>query len=306
MELKTHGRYDYSAISQRPDYDWPGGKRLAVFIGLNIEHFSYGEGMGHSPTSQGVEPDVRNFGWRDYGLRVGVWRLFDLFDKLGLPACHLINSTIYDYAPEITDRIRARGDEIIGHGRTNSETQAGLSEADERALIVEATETIARHEGKGPGGWMGPWIAQSGVTMDLLKEAGYRFAMDFPCDDQPVWMTTRSGPLLSVPYPIEINDSPATLTRKHSAVEFGDMIIDQFDEMLRLCEQQPLVAGVALHTFAVGQPFRLLHLRRALEHIVNHPDADKIWFCRPSDIADHIESLPPGAVPGDSGWPGRG
>jgi len=299
MEIRHHGRYAYSPITERPDYDWPDGKRLAFFIGLNVEHFSFGEGLGHTTTAPGAEPDVRNYAWRDYGLRVGVWRLFDLLDELGLPACHLVNSAVYGHAPQIMERIRERGDEIIGHGRTNSETQIDLGEDDERRLITEATETIERHEGKPPAGWLGPWIAESLVTLDLLKEAGYRYILDWPCDDQPIWMATRSGPLLSMPYPLEINDSPAMLSRRHTASEFSEMAIDQFDEMLRLSEAQPLVCGISLHTFVVGQPYRLARLRRVLEHIVEHPEVDRIWFTRPSDIADHIESLPPGTVPGD-------
>ncbi len=225
--------------------------------------------------------------------------MFDLFDELGLPASHLVNSAIYDHAPQIMERIRQRGDEIIGHGRTNSETQIDLSEDDERRLIVEASETIERHEGRPPAGWLGPWIAESLVTLDLLKEAGYRYVLDWPCDDQPIWMSTRAGPLLSMPYPLEINDSPAMLSRRHSAAEFHDMAIDQFEEMLGLSEAQPLVCGISLHTFVVGQPYRLRMLRRLLRHIVEHPQAERIWFTRPADIADHIDSLPPGTVPGD-------
>jgi len=299
MEIRQHGRYAYSPITERSDYDWPDDKRLAFFIGLNIEHFSFGEGLGHTTTAPGAQPDVRNHAWRDYGLRVGIWRLFDLFDELGLPASHLVNSAIYDHAPQIMERIRQRGDEIIGHGRTNSETQIDLTEDDERRLIVEASETIERHEGRPPAGWLGPWIAESLVTLDLLKEAGYRYVLDWPCDDQPIWMNTRAGPLLSMPYPLEVNDSPAMLSRRHSAAEFHEMAIDQFEEMLALSEAQPLVCGISLHTFVVGQPYRLRMLRRLLRHIVEHPQAERIWFTRPADIADHIDSLPPGTVPGD-------
>ncbi len=299
MEIRDHGRYEYSPITERPDYDWPGGKRLAFFIGLNVEHFSFGEGRGHTTTAPGAQPDVRNHAWRDYGLRVGIWRLFDLFDELGLPAAHLVNSAIYDHAPQIMERIRARGDEVIGHGRTNSESQIDFSEDDERRLIGEATETITRNEGRGPAGWLGPWIAESLVTLDLLKEAGYRYVLDWPCDDQPIWMSTRSGPLLSMPYPLEVNDSPAMLSRRHSAAEFHEMAIDQFEEMLSLSEAQPLVCGISFHTFVVGQPYRLRMVRRLLRHIVEHPEAERIWFTRPADIADHIEALPPGTVPGD-------
>lgn len=297
MELKTHNRYAYSPISERPDYDWPDDKRLAVYFALNIEHFSFGEGLGHTPTQPGTPPDVRNYSWRDYGLRVGIWRIFDLFDELALPACHLMNTAVYDYAPQIPARVRTRGDEFIGHGRTNSEEQAGCSEYEERMLIGETTETLRRHEGQAPGGWMGPWISESQHTPDLLKEAGYRYLLDWCADDQPFWMTTRSGPILSIPYHIEINDSPAQLTRRHTADDFTRMVTAHFDEQLRQSSRQPLVFSLALHTFVSGQPYRLAGLRDILRHIVNHPDADKVWFTRPGAIYDHIVSLPEGVVP---------
>ncbi len=299
MELKQHGRYDYSPIDARPAYDWPDGKRLAVFIALNIEHFSFGEGLGHTPTHPGTQPDVRNYAWRDYGLRVGIWRVFDLLDELGLPACHLMNTAIYDYAPQIPERIRARGDEFVGHGRSNSEQQGDFDEAGERGLIAEVTEAFRRHEGAGPDGWMGPWISESHATPDLLKEAGYRYLMDWPCDDQPIWLRTRAGPLLSIPYHIEINDSPAQLTRRHTASDFTEMTIGHFEEQLRQSRNQPLVFSLALHSFVVGQPYRLAGLREILTHMVKHAEADRIWFTRPREIADHIEALPRGTVPGD-------
>ena len=297
MDLPKHDRYGYSPIVERPDYSWPDGKRLAFYVALNVEHFAFGEGIGHTPTEPAPPPDARNYAWRDYGLRVGIWRIFDMLEALDLPACHLLNTAVYDHAPQIIERIRARGDEIVGHGRTNSERQADYDEAGEAALIREATETIRRQEGKPPGGWMGPWISESRTTPDLLKEAGYAFVMDWPCDDQPFWMNTRAGRILSVPYPVEINDSPAHLNRRHTAVDFCQMLTDQFDEMVELAEQKPLVMGVALHTFIVGQPFRLRRLRAAFDHIVNHPKAGSVWFTRPGEIAAHVTALPRGTVP---------
>jgi allantoinase len=299
VKLTYHDRYNYSPITERPDYSWPDGKRLAVHIALNIEHFSFDGTMGHTPTELGPPPDQRNYAWREYGLRVGIWRIFDLLDELELPACHLTNSTIYEFAPQIMDRVRARGDEVVGHGRTNSERQGDLAEDAEADLIAEATKTIEKHEGAPPKGWMSPWISESAVTPDLLKENGYTYIMNWPADDQPFWMRTRAGPILQVPYPIEINDSPANLSRRHTAAEFAEMAIDHFDEMLRLSADHPLVMGLSLHTFVVGQPFRFKHLRRILSHFAGHPDRDRIWLTRPGDIADYVSGLPKGTVPGD-------
>ncbi len=297
MQLPYHDRYPYSAITERADYDWPQGKRLAVYIGLNIEHFAFGAGRGHHLGTELPQPDARGFAWRDYGNRVGVWRLLDMFDELGLPAAHLLNTVVFDYAPQIAERLLTRGDEIIGHGRTNAEAQGQLWAADEKRLLLEVREAIKQHTGQDVRGWMGPWMSQSTQTPELLVETGYKFVMDWPADDQPVWMTTAQGPLMSVPYPLEINDSPQMLVRRHSVLEFEQMIVEQFDEMLAQSARQPLVCGIALHTMIVGQPYRLRALRRALRYIAEHPQRDKIWFTRPGAIYDHCAALPAGTLP---------
>ena len=144
-------------------------------------------------------------------------------------------------------------------------------------MIRHATEILTRHFGKRPAGWMGPWIAETLVTPDLLKEAGYTYLMDWPADDQPFWMRTRAGPLLSVPYPIEINDSPTMLSRAQSATDFRNMIVDQFETMLKLSELQPLVCAISLHTFVAAQPFRLTQIRQALQHVAGHPEIEHVW-----------------------------
>jgi peptidoglycan/xylan/chitin deacetylase (PgdA/CDA1 family) len=297
--MQDHGRYAYSAITRRPDYHWPNGRRLAIYLGVNLEHFAFGEGLGAELAPGGPQPDVLNYAWRDYGNRVGVWRLLALLDELRLPATALVNSAMYDYAPEVVAAFRQRGDEIAGHGRTNAERQSVLDEAGERALIGEATARLTEAEGKSPLGWLGPWIAQSRVTPDLLQEAGYRYLLDWCHDDQPTWFRTRGGRILSVPYPQELNDIPAIVARKVGAGEFADMIVDQVDEMAEQCTAQPLVMGVALHAYIVGQPYRLRQLRRALRHVVEHPHRERFWFTTGAGIAQHVGLLPKGMVPGD-------
>ncbi|WP_284944706.1 polysaccharide deacetylase family protein [Acidisoma cladoniae] len=290
MTLAGHGRYDYSAITQRPVYDWPNGRRLAVYIGLNLEHFAFGEGLGAELAPGGPAPDVLNYAWRDWGNRVGVWRMLALFEELNLPVTLLLNSAIYDYCPEVVAPFRARGDEIAGHGRSNAERQSILPEAEEALLIAEATAAITRHEGRAPAGWLSPWIAESAVTPDLLAEAGYRYTLNWCHDDQPGWMRTRDGGrLMAVPYPQELNDIPAIVARKLEGEAFADMIVDAFEEMRMQAAAQPLVMGIALHSYIMGQPHRLRHLRRALTHIAQA--RDEIWLCRAGDIADHAASV---------------
>ncbi len=286
-----HGRYDYVPITRRPDFSWPDGKRLAVYIALNLEHFSFGEGLGAELAPGGPQPDVLNFAWRDYGNRVGAWRLLSMLDALDLPASILANSTIADYCPELLQAFTERGDEVVGHGRTNSERQSVLSPADEAALIRDSTAALSAATGERPSGWLGPWIAQSAETPDLLREGGYEYLLDWCHDDQPVWMRTRSGPILSVPYPQEINDIPAIAVRRTGAGEFADMIIDNADEMLRQSREQSLVMGIALHPYIVGQPFRIPHLRRALSHLA--AKRDEIWFTTSGAVARHYAGLVP-------------
>ena len=242
------------------------------------------------------DPDVLNYAWRDYGNRVGVWRCRDLFDELRLPVGLLINTALYDYCPEVIAAFRAdqyaHGVEIIGHGHTNAERQGDMSEADERALIVACTARITREEGRAPRGWLSPWISESHATPELLKQAGYAYNLNWCHDDMPQTMRTAHGDLWTIPYPQEINDIPAVIGRQCGAEEFANMIFDCHDEMIEQAHGksgkssgQPLVMGIALHPYLVGQPHRLRQLRRALAHIV----ADgRAWWTTPGAIMDQV------------------
>ncbi len=296
--LPTHGRYDYHPWPMRQAYAWPGEARLAVYLGLNLEHFAFGEGLGAELAPGGPQPDVLNFAWRDYGNRVGAWRLLGLLDELALPATILLNSAMYDYAPALVAAHRARGDEIAGHGRTNSERQSVLPEAEERALIAESTAAIARHEGVAPRGWLSPWIAESRSTPDLLAEAGYAYTLNWCADDAPIWMRTRAGRLLAIPYPQEVNDIPSIVGRKDGAEQFADMVVDDLEErLLQVRDGLPQVMGVALHPYLVGQPYRLRHLRRALAHLSARRGV--VFITTAGGVLDHVLSLPPGTLPGE-------
>jgi allantoinase len=288
-----HGRYPYSPITARPVYDWPNGKRLAFYVGVNLEWFAFGQGLGAELAPGGPQPDVLNYSWRDYGNRVGVFRLADLFARLELPVSLLINAEMCVHAPQAIDAFGEA--ELIGHGRTNSERQGELSEDEEKRLIDETTAAIHKHSGTRPTGWLGPWISQSPLTPDLLHEAGYAYLLDWCHDDQPVWMKTRVGRILSVPYPQELNDIPQIVARKREGDEFARMIVDAFNVMHAECERRPLVMGIALHPYIVGWPHRFAHLARALETIRERAD-DRVWFTTAGAIAKHAGTLPEGSV----------
>jgi allantoinase len=288
--LPGHGRFPYSAITRRAGYNWPNGARLAVYLGLNLEHFAFGEGLGARLGPVCPEPDILNYAWREYGNRVGAWRCLELFDSLGLPAGVLANTALYDHCPELLAACVARGDELIGHGHTNARQQGSLPEAQERLLLEHCRERMLAHSGKPPAGWLSPWISESHVTSDLLAEAGYRYTLNWAHDDQPVRMQTRSGtPLWSIPYPQELNDIPMIIGRQMDGKDFAQMIIDNFDEMLEQSRQQPLVMGIALHPYLIGQPYRLRHLRRALQHLCRA--RNDVWFATPGAICEHVDTL---------------
>jgi peptidoglycan/xylan/chitin deacetylase (PgdA/CDA1 family) len=288
--LPHHDRFDYSGITRRPAYRWPVGRGLAVYLGLNLEHFAFGSGLGANLVPPLPQPDVLNYAWREYGNRVGAWRCLELFEALSLPAGVLLNTSLYDHCPELVEAFTARGDELIGHGHTNAERQGEMDEGDERELLAHCRERIARHSGQAPHGWLSPWISESRVTPDLLAETGYRYTLNWCHDDQPVRLRTRGGGTLwSVPYPQELNDIPMIVARQMDAKDFAQMIIDNFDEMLEQSRRQPLVMGIALHPYLVGQPYRLRHLRRALQHLVAH--RDEVWFTTPGSICQAVESL---------------
>ena len=285
MEFQHNPRVEYSAIINRPDFTWPGDKKLAVYVALAVEHFPYGPGGGLTYSPGLKAPDTYNWAWREYGNRVGGFRLIDLFSEYQLPLSVLLNTNCYDHCTELLDQFRARGDEIVAHGTTNAIHPNNLSLDDERALITEVTEAIKLHEGKPPSGWMSPGAHPSINTEDLLKEAGYKYTLDWPMDDQPFWMRTTGGPLLSMPYPHEVNDVPMIVLHDGTASAFADMAIDNFEELLNQSEKQSLVYGITIHSFIIGQPFRLRQFRRVLDALATK--SDRVWFATAGGIADH-------------------
>ena len=288
--LPSLDRFPYSPIRNRPDFTWPGDKRVAVHIAINLEHFIFGGG-GVNLDRETPPPNHRSYLWREYGNRVGIWRLLDLFDAFEIPMGVIANSEIYEHCPDVMDAFRARGDEVIGHGRTNSKPQSEMDEAEESEMIAAATRIITEAEGAPPMGWLSPYLMPSNVTPDLLKEAGYTYLLDWGlCDDQPFWSRTRAGPLLAVPYTVELNDQPAMIYRRDRPRDFTEMSIDHIDEHIRGAASFPTVCVISLHSFIVGQPFRLAHLRRIFEHLQER--RDDIWLTRPGDIAKHYMALP--------------
>ena len=283
--LPSHNRYTYSPIVERPRVAWPGGRRLAVYFALGLEHYAFGEGLVEDLVPGVPAPDVLNSSWREYGERVGAWRVLDVFRTADVPLNVLLNAAVCSHAPQLVAAFARAGSEFIAHGHSNSDSLNGMGAQEEAAYVAGVADRIQTATGQRPIGWASPWIAETPQTPETLVAAGYRYVCDWTMDDQPVALRTDNGPLLAMPYSQELNDSSAMIGRHVGPREFADMIIDQFDEMLATPGDEPLVMSVILHSFIIGQPFRLRAFRRAFEHILRHRDA--IWLTTPAAIADH-------------------
>jgi peptidoglycan/xylan/chitin deacetylase (PgdA/CDA1 family) len=289
--LKEPDRFGYSALSRRPDFTWPGGKRLALYVALNVEHFPWGRNSGPDLDRPTLPWGQRSWLWREYGNRVGAWRLMDLFDELALPVGVIANTAIYDHCPEVLEAHVKRGDELIAHGRNQVERQIEMTIEQEREMVQEVTRTFTERNGVKPVGWMSPYLTPSDHTTDLLAESGYQYCMDWGlCDEQPFHVKAATGSVLAMPYPIELNDQPAVVYRGNTGADYAEMLVDNFDELLRSSKDTSLVFAISIHTFVVGQPYRLARLRRALQHMLSH--RDDIWVAMPKDIAAHYSALP--------------
>jgi peptidoglycan/xylan/chitin deacetylase (PgdA/CDA1 family) len=276
------GRYDYSSIIGRPLGRWPGDKKVAVYVALGIEDYRFGEGHTEDILPGVDGPDIVNTSWRDYGNRVGAFRVFDRLEALKIPTTILLNTMVYDSAPDVPVAARKVGAEVVGHGASSSDSLFGRSISDEKAYLDEVATRIEQEEGSRPGGWSSPWLTHTDDTIDLLAESGYEYLLDLRLDDQPVWLNTATKPLLAIPYGLEINDSTSIVGRQASAAEFADMIVDEFDELVEAAEEQPLVMSIVIHSFISGVPFRLRQLTRALQHLC--AGEDQAWFTQPRHI----------------------
>ncbi|MDJ0926647.1 MAG: polysaccharide deacetylase family protein [Gammaproteobacteria bacterium] len=283
-----HGRYDYSPIIDREPLRLPDGSRVAVWVVPNIEHFHFDRpGTAIAPVTANLSPDVLNYGWRDFGVRVGVWRLLDVLVRHSIPATVALNSDVCQHYPRIVEATRALGWEHMGHGRTNSEWLNGLPQEQERKLINQVIDTIAKATGSRPRGWLSPSLTESPHTPDLLAEAGISYVADWANDEQPYPMTVRQGSLLSMPYSIEINDMAVFLGGNGSGEEFTQRIVDQFDALYEDGQTSGRIMAIGLHPFLIGHGFRIRYLDKALAHIRSRHD---VWLASGGEIADWYRS----------------
>lgn len=269
----------YRPITEAPPIDWPGGAAVAVYVGLNVEHFHVDRpSTSIWPGTADLVPDPLNYGWRDYGVRVGIWRTIESFDRHGIRASVLLNADAATHYPQIIDAGRQRDWAWLAHGRTNSALHTGFTVDDERVELTEIVDTIARATGRRPRGWMGPGLTETARTPELLAELGLDYVLDWTNDDQPYPLTTPG--VLSVPYSVELNDL-LLFGNGLPGPEFVRIVRDQYDQ---LRSERGRVLALALHPFVIGQAFRHRYLDEALAYLAAQPDA---WLTTSDDIAAH-------------------
>jgi len=265
--------YDYSPISKRPKLKWPNGARVAVMIVPNVEHWDVHDDKGHM--------DVRNLPRNDYGLRVAIWRLFDMFGERRIQTTIALNAAVTRFYPDIIEAFRTRGDELMGHGITNVERLNEQTPARAAAIVQQAVDMIRMNTGVRVRGWLGPGLGEADGTLDALKAAGVEYVCDWgAADDQPFPM--KNG-LYAVPYTLDINDLGLIDRQGTPASQFAAYIVDAFDTLYREGEDQARVLPIALHPFLTGAPHRAPHLAKALDYIRGH---ERVWWAKGGDILD--------------------
>jgi allantoinase len=286
MEPRDYGPYPYVPITARPALRWPNGARLAVWIIPNIEFFPLSRGIAGSPydTTPPAAPSVRAWAQRDYGNRVGIWRIMEVLDKHQIRASPTLNSDICDHHPQIVRAAVELGWEILGHNETNSRWLNQMTPQEEQASIARALAKIAALAGRKPVGWLGSGLAETWHTLDYLIDEGVQYVADWVADDQPFWMDVGGGRrIVSIPYSYEINDSPFLYTRNGTIGEFVAAIKAQFDTLYTEGAQSGRVMAICLHPYLIGVPHRIRGLDDALAYLAAH---DGVWFATGSEIVE--------------------
>ena len=282
-------RIAYSPINARPRLELPGGARLAVWVIVNVEEWNPRETMPRTvltpPAGGSPMPDIPNWAWHEYGNRVGFWRFVEVLDYFKIRAALAINgSAIQAYEP-IARAALERGWEFIGHGFGQKNMQ---KVPDEREDIAKTTAIIHQFTGQKPRGWLGPGLTETWETPDVLAEECYDYVCDWVLDDQPVVLKTRGGTIVNVPYTQECNDVAMMLIQHHSAAEYKNRAIDQFEQLYADARQSARIMALVVHPYIMGVPHRLRYFREALEHIQSRPG---VLFWTGEQILDWYVSL---------------
>ena len=278
-------RVDYSPIIERPRLEWPNGARVALWIAPNVEHYEYlpvKEGS-REPWPRTPYPDAQQYSYRDYGNRVGFWRMTDVLDDHGIRCCVSLNMAVLEHFPEIGQAMVERDYDFMSHGIYNTRYLNTYTEDEEREFYRDTIETLRRHTGKQLKGMLGPAISGTERTPDLMAEAGLIYHTDWMHDDQPVPIKVKSGKLVSVPYSIELNDA-LLFRNNYEGDYFARICKAQFDQLYKEGAESGRVMCIALHPFLIGQPHRIKFLDEVLSYIMSH---DGVWQTTADEIAEY-------------------
>jgi allantoinase len=263
-------RTDFSAIVDRPPLHLPNGARVAAVLVVNVEQKEFGAPAGSPLSTQPnpLLPEVPQFSLFEYGLRVGIWRMLEATERIGVTPSMTLNASVCDFYPRVAEAVIKAGWDAVGHGYHQRPLP---TEPDERATIRQTLDTIERFSGKRPLGWLGPSLGETFNTPDVLADEGVRFVLDWVNDDQPYPMKVKSGSLLSVPYSNEINDIGVYVRQGHSSPELYNRVCDALDTLLDDKPETARILPVAVHPFIMGQPHRFPYFVKILEHLKNNP-----------------------------------
>jgi allantoinase len=265
-------RCDYSAIVDRPPLKLPGGARIVVWTIVNLEVWDIGKPMARqvlpAPTGQPLLPDVPNWAWHEYGMRVGVWRFFDLYRRLGIEPSLSINARVCEDYPRVAQEAKDLGWEFMGHSYEQGPIH---KEPDQRAMIHRSLDVLEKFTGKRPVGWLGPGLTQTLDTPELLADAGIKYIGDWVYDDEPTIIRTAKGPLLTLPYTVELNDIPMMIVQHHESDHLLKRSMETFDRLYEEGGQRAKFMAIAIHPYISGQPFRIKYLEQIYEYVNRLP-----------------------------------
>lgn len=281
--LTQSPRYPFVPIIERTPLPFPNGARLAVILYINLEHVPFLGGIpGHAiyPGTMQLAPDVLNHAWRDYGNRVGIWRLMVAMDRHGFRATAHLQADVCREYPQVIAEGNKRGWEWLGLG--NDQTLMIEKTAEEQRAYVRTTlDQIEKATGQRPKGWISWCMTESPETPDVLAEAGIEYLSDYAHDELPVALKVRQGSLLTLPYTVEVNDVPTILGKGESPSGFGRIIKDQFDVLYEEAKTLPKVMSISLHPPVSGHPFRMKYIEEALAYIAGHQD---VWLATGKEV----------------------
>lgn len=265
------GRLDYQPIHQRPPLKLPGGAKVAVWTIVNIENWRPTGPMPRTvlppPMGQPMLPDLPNWAWHEYGMRVGFWRFVEALSSRGLKATFALNGSCCEVYPQACQAALDAGWDFMGHGLVQ---QPMHKTSDQRAAIADTIAAITKFTGRPPRGWESPGLTETDETLDLLAEAGIEYVADWVLDDQPVKLRTRGGDIVSVPYTVEVNDVVMTAIQQAPAEEIFRRGRDQFDRLYKEGASIPRVMAISIHPYLTGVPHRIKYLEELYDYILGH------------------------------------